>query len=132
MDWVQIALRNLSAQTVIVQVKSNLATIAAANEVLKMLAPKMVTLEQDLGKDDTNRQSIKMIPLDEEDQKKLNNKLDLGGIEDWNEEQKEQVKQLFHEYGCLFALNSNDLVHTNIVKHNIRLNYYTPFKECYR
>ena len=39
---------------------------------------------------------------------------------------------MFHEYGCLFALNSNDLGHTNVVKHNIRLDDYTPFKECYR
>ena len=72
--------------------KSNLAATAAANEVPRMLAPKMVTPEQDLGKDDTKSQSIKMIPLGEEDQKKLNDKLDLGEIEDWNEEQKEQVK----------------------------------------
>ena len=97
-----------------------------------MLAPKMMTLEQDSVKDDTNRQSINMTPLGEEDQKKLNSKLDLDGIENWTEEQKEQVKQLFHEYGHLFALNSNDLGHTNVVKHNIRLDDYTPFKECYR
>ena len=104
-DQVQIALRNLSAQKVTVQVKSNLATIAAANKLPRMLAPKMMPPEQNTGKDDTNRQSINMSPLSEEDQKKLNDKLDLGGIENWTEE---QVKQLFHEYGHLFTLNSND------------------------
>ena len=96
----------MSAQTVTVEAKSNLATIAAANEVPRMLAPKMIDSEQKPVENDTNMQSINMTPLGKEDQEKLNNKLNLEGIENWTEEQKEQVRQLFHEYGQLFALNS--------------------------
>ena len=39
---------------------------------------------------------------------------------------------MFYEYGRLFALNSNDLEHNDVVKHNIRLDDYTPLKERYR
>ena len=91
-----------------------------------------MTPEQDSEKNDMDRQLVNMTPLGEEDQKKLNSKLDLNQIQNWTEEQKEQVKQLFYEYGHLFALNSNDLGHTDVVKHNIKLDDYTPFKECCR
>ena len=43
----------------------------------------------------------------------------------------EEVKQLFLEYAHIFALESLDMGHTSMVKHKIRLNNYTPFKERY-
>ena len=73
-----------------------------------------------------------MTPLPPEQQKKLISKLDLTGIEDWNQEDKKTVDELFKEYGRLFALEKNDVGHTTRVKHKIRLNDYTPFKERYR
>ena len=75
---------------------------------------------------------VKLTPLSPEQQKKLNNKLDLMGIEEWSQEDKKAVDELFREYGRLFALEKNDLGHTTIVKHKIQLNDYTPFKERYR
>ena len=58
-----------------------------------------------------------MTLLSPEQQKKLNNKLDLTGIEEWSPEDKKAVDELFKEYGRLFALEKNDLGHTTKVKH---------------
>ena len=65
-------------------------------------------------------------------QEKLKSKLDLTGINDWSWEDKKAVEEFFQEYGRLFALDKNDLGHTTKVKHKIKLNDYTPFKERYR
>ena len=43
----------------------------------------------------------------------------------------EEAKQLFCEYAYIFALESLDMGHTSVVKHKIRLDNYTPFKERY-
>ena len=59
-------------------------------------------------------------------------KIDLSGITDWKQEDQRQVRELFREYGQLFALDDLDLEHTSVVKHEIKLNDYTPFKERYR
>ena len=40
--------------------------------------------------------------------------------------------ELFKEYGKIFALDDLDSGHTSVVKHEIKLNDYTPFKERYR
>ena len=77
-------------------------------------------------------EEVKLTPLPPEQQKKLNNELDLTGIEEWSQEDKKAVDELFKEYGRLFALGKNDLGHTTKVKHKIQLNDYTPFKERYR
>ena len=58
--------------------------------------------------------------------------VDLTAINDWSQEDKKAVEELFQEYGRLFALDKNDLGHTTKVKHKIKLNDYTPFKERYR
>ena len=44
----------------------------------------------------------------------------------------EEAKQLFRKYAHIFALESLDMGHTSVVKHKIRLDNYTPFKERYR
>ena len=114
-----------------VQAKSSIATISAVNEVPKMLAPRFNEKEsvEEINK---NGEEIKMTPLDKESQEKLKNKLDLSGTDEWSEEQKSAAQQLFVDFGQLFALESNDLGHTNVVKHDIKLDNYTPFKERYR
>ena len=72
-----------------------------------------------------------MPPLSEEKGNELLQKLDLSGISQWTTEQQEQVHNLFLEFGNLFTLDLLDLGKTSIVKHKIRLNDYTPFKERY-
>ena len=58
-------------------------------------------------------------------------KIDLTGINEWDPPDQEEVRKLFREYGQLFALDEFDLGHTLVVKHEIKLNDYTPFKERY-
>ena len=75
---------------------------------------------------------VKMTLLSAEQQKKLNSRLDLTGTEGWNQKDKEAVDELFRDFGQIFALEKNDFGHTTKVKHKIKLNDYTPFKERYR
>ena len=66
-----------------------------------------------------------------EKEKLLFSKIDLSGAEMWNPELIEKVKQLSRDYAHIFALESLDMGHTSMVKHKIRLDNYTPFKERY-
>ena len=64
--------------------------------------------------------------------KLLFSKINLAGTKDWSEELTEKTKDLFTEYAHIFALESLDMGHTSMVKHKIKLDNYTPFKEWYR
>ena len=66
-----------------------------------------------------------------EKEKLLFEKIDLSGANEWSSEDQEKVKELFREYGQLFALDDLDLGHTSIVKHKIELDDYRPFKDRY-
>ena len=72
---------------------------------------------------------IKLEPLSPEKEKLLCERIDLTGISQWEPAEQEEVRELFREYGRLFALDDLDLGHTSVVKHKIKLNDYTPFKE---
>ena len=131
----KVALRNMTPKEVVLKAKTCVARMAAANVVLHMLVPKIVKGSEDKAQAKpvvNGGGEIKLTPLPPEQQKKLNDKLDLTGIEEWSQEDKKAVDELFREYGRLFALEKNDLGHTTKVKHKIRLNDYTPFKERYR
>ena len=67
--------------------------------------------------------------VDEERIRKLLSKLDLSGIESWSEGDQEDVRGLIQEFHHLFALDDLQLDKTDLVKHTIRLQDYTPFKE---
>ena len=70
--------------------------------------------------------------LTPEKEKFLFSKLDLSGTKDWNPELKEEISKLFHEYAHIFALENLDKGRTSMVKHKIKLDNYTPFKERYQ
>ena len=74
----------------------------------------------------------KLEPLSLEKEELLFKKIDLTGTNEWSSEDQEKVKELFREYGQLFALDDLDLGHTSIVKHKIELDNYRPFKDRYR
>ena len=122
---IKFGLRNLSAQAVTIKSKTAKARFAAANAVPDMLAPSVEEENQSAKRGDP------MPPLSREKGNKLLQKLDLSGISQWKKEQQEQVGNLFLEFGNLFALDSLNLGKTSIVKHKIRLNDYTTFKERY-
>ena len=69
--------------------------------------------------------------VSKEQLEKLFDKLDLSGIEDWSNEDQEEVWKLIKQFGFLYALDGLDLGKTLIVKHTIKLTDYTPFKERY-
>ena len=64
-------------------------------------------------------------------EKLLFSKIDLSGAENWDPKLIEKAKELFCESAHIFALESLDMGHTSMVKHEIRLDNYTPFKERY-
>ena len=68
-------------------------------------------------------------PLTPEREQLLFSKINLKGIKDWNDDLKRQSRGLFKEYAHIFALDSLDMGHTSLVKHKIKLDNYTPFKE---
>ena len=74
----------------------------------------------------------KLEPLSPKKEIFLFEKVDLLGANEWSSEDQEKVKELFREYGQLFALDDLDLGHTLIVKHKIELDDYKPFKDRYR
>ena len=74
----------------------------------------------------------KLEPLSPKKEELLFKKIDLSGTNEWSSEDQEKVKELFREYGQLFALDDLDLGHTSIVKHKIELDNYRPFKDRYR
>ena len=59
-------------------------------------------------------------------------KIDLSEIKSWTPEEQQEIRELIIEYGSLFALTDMDLGRTDKVKHSIKLDDYTPFKERYR
>ena len=98
----------------------------ATNAIPETLAPHVTDAKE-------NEQKTKKLPLlSTEKQDELFKKVNLTRTQEWSVEQKEEVRQLFIEYGGLFALDSMDLGKTSQVKHKIRLNDYTPFKKRYR
>ena len=121
-----VGLRNLSGKAITVHAKMAITQFTAANAIPEMLALYVIDAKE-------NEQKTKKLPLlSMEKQDELFEKVDLTGTQEWSVEQKEEVRQLFIEYGGLFALDSMDLGKTSQVKHKICLNDYTPFKERYR
>ena len=66
-----------------------------------------------------------------EKEKLLFSEIDLTGAQGWYPLLIEEAQQLFREYAHVFTLESLDIGHTSMVKHKIRLDNYTPFKEMY-
>ena len=58
-------------------------------------------------------------------------KLDLSGIDEWEPQTQQEAQDLIHEYAGIFSQNDLDLGKTSIVKHSIKVNDPTPFREHY-
>ena len=63
---------------------------------------------------------------------KLFSKIDLSGMGDWLDSQKDKVNQLMKDYHNLFALEDKELGKTSLVKHKIKLTDTKPFKLKHR
>ena len=130
---IKMSLRNLTSKSIMTKVKSIVAQLATANAVPSMLAsknPQESEENEDKNPGSPDKGQIKA-QLTKEQLEKLFAKLDLSGIEDWSDEDHEEVWKLIKEFGFLFAQNDLDLGKTSIVKHTIKRLDYTPFKERY-
>ena len=141
---VSIGLRNHSCRKVTVSAKTIIAKVTAANVVPHSLAPNLENEDmlkqyeacrEQLQDSKNNTQSDSPKPekpkLTIEKEKLLFSKIDLSGAQEWDPELLEEAKELFHEYAHIFALENLDMGQTSMVKHKIRLDNYTPFKERY-
>ena len=50
----------------------------------------------------------------------LFSKINLTGVQSWDPALIEEARQLFHEFAHIFTLESTDMGHTSMVKHQIR------------
>ena len=139
---VSIGLQNYSCRKVTVPAKSIIAKVSAANVVPPSLAPNLdneATLKQfeqcqeQLQTQESVGQSVasKVPELTPEREELLFSKIDLTGVQSWDPALTKEARQLFREFAHIFALESTDMGHTSMVKHRIRLDNYTPFKERY-
>ena len=117
---------NLSSRPVTLKKGTVVATIKAANIIPPMLAAKPPS-------DSNNNNSKDEIPEKTPARlEKLFKKLDLSGMENWDQEQKNKMKKVFEDYHYLFALEDLELGKTDLVKHIIKLEDPKPFSERYQ
>ena len=142
---VSVGIRNLGCRKIAVTTKLIIAKVAAANIVTHSYVPNVANneqLQQEFEKyqqqeetvlDETTPKTVSTPPvLTPETESLLFSKIDLDGAKEWSEELKVKTKDLFQEYAHIFALESLDMGHISFVKHKIKLDNYTPFKERYR
>ena len=142
---VSVGIRNISCQRITIPAKTIIAKVAAANVIPHSYAPNVESNEQlqrmcEINSDPESsgnhkaetegpQETPSLIP---EKEQLLFIKIDLDGIKDWDDDLKSKTRVLFKEYAHIFALESLDMGHTSLVKHKIKLDNYTPFKERYR
>ena len=112
---VPICLRNLSVHPIVISTKVITGKVTPANQV-PLVALPMGTLGE-------SAHSLQKDWILEE--------LNLQGLDDWPKDEQEQVKKLLIRWKHLFTCSNLDLGKTSLIKHQIELNDWMPFKECY-
>ena len=115
-DRIPVLMRNVTSKRVTLSKGTVIASVMAANKIPPMLAPEY--------KEETRVEKTRL--------ENLWDKLDLKGIENWSIENQNSARKMIEEYQNLFALNLKELGRTSMVKHEIKLDNQTPFKERYR
>ena len=81
----------------------------------------------------TVKLEVDRTPLSPKQMKRLFEQIKVEeGTSNWTEEQCHRVRTVVEEYSFLFAMDSLDLGQTDLVKHHIQLDNYTPIKDRYR
>ena len=119
-----VTLRNLSEKTQTLQKGTVVACVQAANLIPPKLAPRVTNVNNNNDKESQDPSPERI--------EKLFSKLDLSGAEEWEETDRLKLKELFVKFHHIFALEDMELGKTDMVKHVIRLDDQTPFKERYR
>ena len=137
---VHVGLCNMSCRTVTLHKGTVVAELSPANAIPKMLAPKLASCQLEFAKNQglesnelefinsTNSQ----LKLTKERRDKIFSKLDLTSYNDWIQDQRDMMDAAIECYHHIFAVEDLELGHTNLVKHEIKLTNYVPFKERYR
>ena len=112
---VQMCLRNLGAHPIVVPTKVIIGKVVPANQV-----PLVTLLTGTLGGSVSGLQEDWI--LDE---------LNLQGLEDWPKDEQRQARELLTRWEHLFAHSDLDLRNMSLIKHQIELTDWTPFKDCY-
>ena len=128
---VPVIVRNKTPEVVKLERHQALARITLANKVpppqLKPGTWEALKKEFGIGNgkdhDDMPRLSV------DERQRKLEDQLDLSGLEKWTPELANAAKDLLMEYHDIFALEPNELGCVSDVKHEIRLTDNHPYKD---
>ena len=119
-----VTLRNLSERLQTLSKGTVIAKVQAANLIPPKLAPRMTNTNNN-----NDNSSLESSP---EGIEKLFSKLNLSGADQWEETNRLKPKELFVKFHHIFALEDLELGKTDMVKHVIRLNDETPFRERYR
>ena len=133
---VTVVLRNLSGRDITLEPHTEIGTVIAANTVPSTQVGNEPKLDEK-EKVSCMLAQIESTNLPEQfqqrsrDQEGILQKFDLSGIDDWDPQIQQEAQDLIHEYACIFSKNDLDLGKTSIVKHSIKVNDPTPFKECY-
>ena len=101
-----------------------IAQVQPANIIPPKLAPRVTNVNNNNDKDSQDPSPERI--------EKLFSKLDLSGAEEWEETDRLKLKELFVKFHHIFALEDMELGKTDMVKHVIRLDDQTLFRECYR
>ena len=81
----------------------------------------------------TSKPEVDRMPLTPDQMKQLFEQIKLEeGTSHWTEEQHSRVWTVIEKYSFLFAVNTLDLGQTDLVKHHIQLDNYTPIENRYR
>ena len=137
---VTIGLRNMSCRTVTLTKGTIVAQLSPANKIPNMLAPEFAEDKLEFATGDhlqsrnsklvnTNSSNHNTDDLENPRIDKLFTKLDLSGSDDWTDSQKQAVHDCIIKYNHIFAAEDLELGKTDLVKHVIHLDDYTPFKE---
>ena len=114
-SWVPICLRNLSPHPIVMPTKEIIGKVTQANWVPLVVLPMEAS-----GKPTCD--PWKYWILEE---------VNLQGLEEWPEEEQDRARKLLVKWEHLFACSDLDLGKTSLIKHLIKLNEWSPFKQQY-
>ena len=130
----------MSCRTVSLSKGTVVAEVSPANAIPKMLAPKLASCQLEFAKNQGQESNEFMFvnstnsqpTLTKEQRDKIFSKLDLTSYDDWTQDQRDMMNATVECYHHIFAVEDLELGCTNLVKHEIKLTNYVPFKELYR
>ena len=112
----QFGLRNLSACSIEVPTRTTVGKVDPANQVQPVVLPL-----ETLGECAPSPQRGWILE-----------ELSLQGLEEWPEVDQEQFMELLLKWEHLFSHSNLDLGKTSLIKHQIELTDWTPFKDHYQ